>query len=172
MFIGLQIAHKDHSNSHSILSHLSDIHRNVNIVLQLQLIALNRDDLNHRHVLNQFLRVLSLETTLFQVPGSPFNGQSSNVTAIFRSLFNLTRVLVLSHNGVQSGLVEGPLFLSTGSLHQSSHVGLRDVQTGNPHNHRFFLDPLLVLFESLAEMVHPGTQFLLGLRGQSRPRSR
>lgn len=157
MFLGSQIAHEDQTNTHGILSQLSHVNGNINIILQLQLIGFNRHNLNHRHVLDKFFGLLTNDLILFDAPAGSFNVKPSDITTIFRTGLNLIWVPHLGHNSVQSRLVQSPFFLSASSLHEGSQVGLRNMQSGDPHHNGFFIDPFVILFESLQEVVHPGT---------------
>ena len=80
---------------------------------------------------------------------------------------------MLSHNCIEGRFIQSPLFLPAGDLHQSSEIGFRNMQTGKPHNWRFFnFGPLIVLFDPVAEVNHPTSEFLLSLRSKFSPTSR
>lgn len=116
MLFGLQIAHENHSHSHSILPQLGNINRNVNIILKLQLIGLYWNNLNNRHVLDQLFRILSLQATALKIPGSSLNTKPTNIASVLRRLFDILWILELGDYGVQSRFIQGPLLLSTGGL--------------------------------------------------------
>ena len=59
MFNCFKVTHENHTNSHCIFTQLGHIHWDINIILQLQFISLDRNNLNHWHVFDKFFGILS-----------------------------------------------------------------------------------------------------------------
>lgn len=122
MLIRLEIGFEDQSDTHSIPSGLCDINGSPDGVSQLEFIGFNGDQLHERHGLDQFLGVLIVESLLVFVPLSTFEIHSLDVGTMLKALLDVGRVLLLSHHGVESGLVKSPSFSTASGLHQSSVV--------------------------------------------------
>lgn len=51
-----QIGHEDLAHSHRVLAVLGDVNRRLQVVLDLELAGLSRDDLDDRHLADELLR--------------------------------------------------------------------------------------------------------------------
>lgn len=172
MLCGSQVAHEHHTYTHSVLSQLGHIDRNIDIIFQFQLVRLDRHHLDHWHFPDELFRLLANQLILLKAPVRPFNIETRDITAIFRALFDIFWVHIFGHDGIESGFVQSPFLLAASGLHQGRKVGLGDMESRNPHHCWFLMDPLGVLFESSLEMIHPGSELLLCLRRQFSPAGR
>lgn len=118
VLVGGEVSLEDLSDSHGVLPVLGDIDRCLEVVLEFELVGLHRNDLDDRHLDDQFLRVLFLQLSFREVPAGPFQVEPCHVATVFRLLGDVLWVYELGDLGVKGALVQRPLLATTGSLHK------------------------------------------------------
>jgi len=170
MLISLQVSLEHETNTHSITSCLCHVHGGSDGTSELKLVSFDGHNLNQRKLLDELLRSLVVKAVLVGVPASTLEVHTAHKGSVFQSLFDLGGVTLREHNCVQGGLVESPALGSTSGLHESSQVGLRNVETGKPDDLRFLnLVPILVLLVAFQEVLEPVDQVLERLGCESEP---
>lgn len=170
MLRGGEISLKDLSESHGILSVLSHVDWSLQTVLQLEFLSFHWDDLNDWHIYNEFLRILSSENGLRNVPACSFQVESMDVASIFWSLFHSLVITDLGDHSIESRFIQWPLLLSASGLDQSSQIRLRNVESTEPHHYWFSnIDPIIVLLNPSTIVTHPCSQLLFSGWSESSP---
>lgn len=81
-----KIGFEHETGSHRICSQLSDVDRCLDRTSELQLVGLNGNDLNQRHFLDEYLRLLVVQTIVYGIPSCAFNVETLEVSALLQSL--------------------------------------------------------------------------------------
>jgi len=143
------------------LSVLSDVDRRLDGVPQLELVCLNRDDLNKGKLLNEILRPLVVKAVLLLIVPRALEIHALNIATVLKLLFDGSGILFLSDNSVVDTLIEWPSSRARSSLNKSSQVRLRSSQTTKPHDLGLFnFIPVFVLLIPAEEMLHPADKLL------------
>lgn len=171
--VGLQVGLHHQSDTHCVGTELRDINWRLDRTSQLQLVRLNRNDLDQWHLFDQDLGDLVVEAVLFKTPSRTLNIQSLNVRALLESLGHFVGIEDLRDIRVHRGLVEGPSLRSAGGLNKRCTVGLRNRKTRKPDDLRLLdVNPVPILSEPSLIMVDPVDQVLLRLRCEFPPKIR
>lgn len=128
VMLSLKIGFEHETDSHRIRSQLSDVDGCLDRTSELQLVGLDRNDLNQWHFFDKYLRLLVVQTISFCVPSRTFNVETLDVSTLVQSLSDFFGVIDLGDVGVHGGLVQGPSFGSASGLDESCAVRLRNGQ--------------------------------------------
>lgn len=124
----LEIGFEDETDSHRVRSQLGDVDRRLDRTSELQLVGLNRNDLDQRHLLDKYLRLLVVQAIVFCIPSCAFNVETLDVSALCQSLSDFAGIIDLGDVGVHGGLVQGPSLGSASGLDESCAVRLGNGQ--------------------------------------------
>lgn len=81
VLIGLDVGREDLALAHGILAILSHVDWCLNSASELELIGLDGDDTNERHLNDELLRVLVVKAALLDAPSSAFKEHTLDVGA-------------------------------------------------------------------------------------------
>lgn len=81
VLVCLDVGDKDLADTLCVSAVLSHIHRGLDGSTQLELVAFDGDNANQRHLNNELLRILVVQTVLFDAPSGTLEEQSLNVGA-------------------------------------------------------------------------------------------
>jgi len=123
-----KIGFEHETGSHRICSQLSDVDRRLDRTSELQLVGLNGNDLHQRHWLDEYLRLLVVQTIVYGIPSCAFNVETLEVSALLQSLSDFAGIMDLGDVGVHAALVQGPSFGSASGLDESCAVRLGNGQ--------------------------------------------
>lgn len=130
----------------------------------------DRLDVQDRHVVNEHFGLLLVEHHGFHVEARTLDEQPRDVPAVGRLGRDLTRVGEFSHFGVDGEFVEFVLVFLAVLLRECDHVGVRDLDAGQPGADRLAVfDPVVLLLDAEDELVDPRGEFLVGERRQRLP---
>lgn len=129
MLICLQVSLEHKTHAHSVTSSLCHVDRSPDCASKLELVGFDRDNLDERHLFDEFFRPLVVQAILIGVPSCTFDVHTLDVSTLVDSLGDGSRVSLIEHNGVKSRLIQSPSLASTGSLHKRGQVRLRNVET-------------------------------------------
>lgn len=128
--------------------------------------------MQYGHILNQHFGFLFLDDHFVEVEPCAFDVHAGNIPSIFGLAGDLGGVSISSNLGVDGEFVEFERVLLAELLAEADHVGVGDVDAGEPGAVGLALDPLVVLLDASAQVHHPRGQFLVRLRRQFLPRLR
>jgi len=129
-----EIGYEAEADSHGVLPILSNVAGGVELVLELELIGFNWNDLHDGHFDKELLGVLPLELGFFDVPSGSFEVESGEIATVFGHFFEFRGILDLGNDGIEGGLIKGPLFFPAGGLDKGGKVGSGDVESWEPHD--------------------------------------
>lgn len=156
VLIGLDVGREDFALAHGILAILSHVDWCLDSASELELIGLNWDDTNERHLHDELLRVLVVKAALLDAPFSAFKEHTLDVGARVETFRNLCRVAFLRYLSVEQTLIERPLTGTASGLEERSQVRLGNVETTKPDDLRLLnFDPVLVLVVASLKVLNP-----------------
>lgn len=101
VLVCLQVGLEHHTDAHSIATGLSRIDRCADSAAEFELVCLDRNNLNERHLFDKLLRDLVVEYAAFRVPTGTLDVHASNVGSMLKSLRDLLRITFTLHHSVQ-----------------------------------------------------------------------
>lgn len=104
--------------------------------------------MQNRHVIDEYLGLLLLDHLLLQVKSCTFKEHSGDVPAILGLGWHFGDIRLLSDLGVDGQLVKFQSVLFAELLGQRYHLRVRNVDSGQPRDIRFALDPFVLLFDT------------------------
>jgi len=126
--VRLDVSFEDQSEAHSVLPSLCHINRCLDSASQLELVSFNGDDLDEGHFHDELLGELVVEAILLAVPAGAFDKETLDVGSMLKSLLDVLGALLLSHSGVEGGLVKSPSLGAASGLYKSGQVRLGNRQ--------------------------------------------
>lgn len=101
------------------------------------------DEVHHREIGVEFLRLWLLQDMLTIIPARAFQVQSINIAAIVRFFANVRVLHRVDHHEIEGELIDGDLMLTRVVLRCAGDERLREEETGNPECfRRSLLDPI------------------------------
>jgi hypothetical protein len=100
VLICFQISFETHSRSHGIATCLCRIDRSLDSSTEFELVGLNRNNLDKRHLFDQLLGSLVVKAVLFQVPAGTLNEHTSDVGTVLDTLSDLLGVTLIKNNSI------------------------------------------------------------------------
>ncbi len=112
MLLARQVSFKHKTNAHGVASGRRGVHGGAEGAVELELLGLDGDNLQHRELLLQLLREGRSQRPGLCIPRGTLEVESRDVATRLQPLVNSAGVLVRGDSGVEGGAVQWPAVLA------------------------------------------------------------